>query len=131
MVFVYFKEAEDIAEIEFFRRDDLYYRSGSKVLVYGGAGDGTDYTVEETIKKDIANTMWRGVGNKEVSGPAWGVSCDEQIYALTVNGQKMEEVIEIDEKDGKKYYFWMISDVGEIETMEDVSGLKIGYGDSE
>lgn len=128
--FVYLKEAEDIAEIEFFLQDDLYYRSGSKVLIYADKSGDTAYTTEETIKKDIANTMWRGVGNKEAQGPAWGVSCDEQIYMLTINGKKIKDVIEIEEKEGKKYYFWIIDDVEEIMTIDDVGRIKIENGNT-
>lgn len=95
----------------------MYYRSGIKGLSYDGVGSGDSYTAEETIRKDIANTMWRGVGSKEVGAPAWGVSTDEQVSSMTINAQKVDDVILIYEKDGKKYYFWIITNVGEIKPL--------------
>ena len=124
-IFIYFKESENIIEFEFFKQDDLYYSYGSKLLMYYGAGSSDGSTVEETIRKDIANTMWRGVESNEVGAPAWGVSLDEQISSMTINSMKVDDVIQIDEKDGKKYYFWITTNTGEIETIEDVKGAVI------
>lgn len=44
---------------------------------------------------------------------------------MTINSEKVDEVILIDEKDGKKYYFWIASKVGEIKTIEDVKEAEI------
>lgn len=103
----------------------MYYSYGSKLLVYYGWGSNDKYTVEETIRKDIANTMWRGLDSNEVGVPAWGVSIDEQISSMTINSRKVDDVIQIDEIDGKKYYFWITTNIGEIETIEDVKGATI------
>ncbi|MCM1251343.1 MAG: hypothetical protein NC321_00835 [Clostridium sp.] len=120
-IFVYFKEDEGyITEFEFFKQNDLYYSSGSKALLYGGVFSSDNYTTEETIRKDIANTMWRGVGFDEVGVPAWGVSTDENIFSMTINSENVDDVIFIDEKGGKKYYFWIITNVEEIKTVDDV-----------
>ncbi|MDE6023995.1 MAG: hypothetical protein K2G45_00930 [Lachnospiraceae bacterium] len=124
-IFIYFKESENIIEFEFFRQNDLYYSYGSKLLMYYGVGSSDRYTAEETIRKDIANTMWRGFESKEVGVPAWGVSTDEKIFSMTINARKVDDVIQIDEKDGKKYYFWITTNTGEIETMEDVKKVTI------
>lgn len=124
-IFIYFKESENIIEFEFFRQNDLYYSYGSKLLMYYGVGSSDKYTAEETIRKDIANTMWRGFESKEVGVPAWGVSTDEMIFSMTINERKVDDVIQIDEKDGKKYYFWITTNIGEIETMEDVKEAAI------
>lgn len=124
-IFIYFKEPENIIEFGFFRQNDLYYSYGSKLLMYYGVGSSDRYTAEETIRKDIANTMWRGFESKEVGVPAWGVSSDEQIFSMTINGRKVYDVIQIDEKDGKKYYFWITTNTGEIETIEDVKEATI------
>ncbi|MDE6750636.1 MAG: hypothetical protein K2K21_16480 [Lachnospiraceae bacterium] len=123
--FVYFKRTEGVIEFEFFGQNGLFYSSGSKVLKYDGVGSYEGYTVEETIRKDIANTMWRGVDYDEIEAPAWGVSDDEQIFSMSVNSEKVDEVIQIDEIDGKKYYFWIMTNVGEIETIDDVKKAKI------
>ncbi|MDE5866398.1 MAG: hypothetical protein K2H31_07355 [Lachnospiraceae bacterium] len=127
-IFVYFKEEGKILEIDFLRQNDLYYCSGSNVLLYDGIGSSDRYTTEETIRKDIANTMWRGVGLKEIGAPAWGVSDDEQIFSLTINSEKVDDVILIDEKDGKKYYFWIMTNLEEIETIDDVKAAEIHMG---
>ena len=70
--YIYLKEPESVTELEFFRQDDLYYYSGSKVLTYVGVGSNDSYTITETVRKDIANTMWRGVGSEKGKAPAWG-----------------------------------------------------------
>lgn len=125
-IFVYFKEGEEqIVEFDLFKQSDFYYISGIKVLLYDGIASDDRYTTEETIRKDIANTMWRGVGYKEAGVPAWGVSIDERIFSMTINSGKADDIILINEKDGKKYYFWIITDVGEIKTIDDVKTAKI------
>ena len=125
-IFVYLKQREvEIVEYEFFRQDDLYYCSGSKGLSYNGVGSSDSYTAEETIRKDIANTMWRGVGSDEVGAPAWGVSTDENIFSMTINSENVNDVIQISETDGKKYYFWITMNVEGIETIDDVKAAKI------
>lgn len=124
-IFVYLKQREvKIVEYEFFKQDDLYYCSGSKGLSYG-EGSSDSYTAEETIKKDIANTMWRGVGSDEVGAPAWGVSTDENIFSMTINSENVNDVIQISEIDGKKYYFWITTNVEGIETLDDVRAAEI------
>lgn len=57
--------------------------------------------------------------------PAWGVSTDDQIFSMTINAKKVDDVILIDEKDGKKYYFWITTNVEEIKTIDDVKAAKI------
>lgn len=123
-IFVYFKEEGKILEIDFLRQNDLYYCSGSNVLLYDGIGSSDRYTTEETIRKDIANTMWRGVVKKPGT-PAWGVSTDEQIFSMTINSENVDDVILIDEIDGKKYYFWIMTNVEEIDTIDDVKAAEI------
>ena len=124
-LFVYFKEDEEIIEYDFFRQNDLYYCSGNNILVYDGVVSSDSYTAEETIRKDIANTMFRGVGRKEVGAPAWGVSTDERISSMTVNAEPVDDVILIKEKAGKKYYFWITTNVEGIETIDDVKAAEI------
>ena len=125
-LFVYFKKnEEEIIEYDFFRQDDLYYCSGDNILVYDGVVSSDSYTAEETIRKDIANTMFRGVGRKEVGAPAWGVSTDERISSMTVNAEPVDDVILIKEKAGKKYYFWITTNVEGIETIDDVKAAEI------
>lgn len=131
-IFVYFKEGkEQIVEFVFLKQSDLYYISGIKALLYDGTASDDRYTTEETIRKDIANTMWRGVGYKEVGVPAWGVSTDEQIFSLTINDEKMDDVILINEKNGKKYYFWITTNVGDIKTIDDIKAAKIEMNSSQ
>ena len=124
-IFVYFKEDEaSITEYDFFKQDGLYYSSGCNGLVYNGFSSG-NYTSEETIRADIANTMWRGVGSDEVGAPAWGVSTDENIFSMTINSENVDDVILINEIDGKKYYFWISTNVDGLETLDDVKAAEI------
>lgn len=125
-IFVYFKNGEtEIVEYDFLKQDDLYYFFGNKTLVYNWIGSNASYTTEETIRKDIANTMWRGVGSDEVGAPAWGVSTDERIASMTINDEPVDDVILVNEIDGKKYYFWITTNVEGIETLDDVTAAEI------
>ncbi|MCM1267676.1 MAG: hypothetical protein NC302_07195 [Bacteroidales bacterium] len=123
-VFVYYREDEDkIVEYDFWM-DDLYHYCGNKSLVYDGALNNDAHTTEETIRSDIANTMFRGF-DRNATAPAWGVSTDEQISSMTINAKKIDDAIWINEKNGKKYYFWIATNVDEIETMDDVKTAEI------
>lgn len=125
-IYIYLElSTQGIIELDFFRQNDLYYISGSNILTYDGIFSSDRYTVEETIRKDIAHTMWRGVNPDEMRAPAWGVSEDEQICSMTVNSAKVDDVIEIGKKDGTKYYFWIITDIEDIKTIDDVKEAKI------
>ena len=86
--YVYWKEPESIVELEFFRQDDLYYYSGSKVLTYVGIGSSDSYTTTETVRKDIANTMWRGVGSEKGEAPAWGYPMMNRFFQLRLTTRK-------------------------------------------
>ena len=123
--YIYLKEPESVTELEFFRQDDLYYYSGSKVLTYVGVGSNDSYTITETVRKDIANTMWRGVGSEKGKAPAWGVSDDEQIFSVTINDKEVDNIIPIDKNNGKNYYFWIMLNADGIETIDDVKEIKI------
>lgn len=125
-IFVYLKEGDKtIIEYAFLRQNDLYYYYGGNALLYDVMVNSGSYTTEETIRKDIANTMWRGVGLKDVGAPAWGVSADEQIFSMTIDTKKPDDIILVNEKDGKKYYFWIMTDVGTIKTIDDVKAAQI------
>lgn len=124
-IFVYNKKDEkQVIEFSFLKEDDLYYSIGNKCLyvLYDNK-----YSGEETIRHDIVFTMWReGKWDEmKLGAPAWGVSTDEQISSMTVNSEKVDDVILVDEIDGKKYYFWIMTNVGEIETVDDVKAAKI------
>lgn len=126
-IFVYLKRDEDqIIEFTFFKENDLYYSIGS-MCIYVLYDD--RYTTEETIKGDIVNTMLRGTkwDEIELGAPAWGVSTDERISSMTINAESVDDVILINEKDGKKYYFWIITNVGEIKTLDDVKAAEVAY----
>lgn len=121
-LFVYYKEDDkNIVEFAFLKQDDLYYGLGYK-SAYVLPGD--EYTAEETIKEDIVHTMTRG-DYDELAAPAWGIAAEEQIFSMTINGKKADNMILINENAGKKYYFWILSDLGEIKTVDDVKAAKI------
>lgn len=86
------------------------------------------YTAEETIREDMVHSMGTGRGSYDrLTAPAWGISTEERIFSMTINEEKVDEVILIDEEDGKKYYFWVVSNIGEIKTVEDVKAAKISW----
>lgn len=126
-IFIYFKEDEkNIVEFAFYKEDDLYYDIGN-ACVYVLYDD--IYTTEETIRHDIVYTMLRGAKWNEIQlgAPAWGVSTDENIFSMTINAEPVDDVILINEIDGKKYYFWIITNVEGIETIDDVKAAEVAY----
>lgn len=123
-VFVYYREDEDeIVEYDFWM-DDLYHYLGNKSLVCDGVLSNDGHTTEETIRSDIANTMFRGF-DRNATVPAWGVSTDERISSMTINAKKIDDAILINEKNGEKYYFWIATNVEEIKTIDDVKTAEI------
>lgn len=123
--FVYFKTPGSIIEYEFFSQDNVYYSSGHRTLVYYGLGSSEGYTTEETIRKDIANTMNRGLYYEEVGAPIWGVSDDERVFSMTIDSEKPDDFILVEQKAGKKYYFWIMTHFEGIKTIDDVQSLQI------
>ena len=125
-IFVYFKEGEEaIAEFDFYKQDDLYYCLGDMRILYNWAGSRDNWTTEDTIKKDIVYTMRREGVRKLEGAPAWGVSTDERISSMKINAEPVDNVILINEIDGKKYYFWIIMNVEELKTNLDVKTAEI------
>lgn len=121
-IYIYLREDEkNIVEYKFLKQDDLYYSFGSigAYVLYDER-----YTVEETVREDMLHTMARGEYDKLIA-PAWGISADERIFSMTINGKKADDVVPIYEKDGNQYYFWIITNVEEIKTMDDVKAAKI------
>lgn len=125
-IFVYCKVDEEyVVEFDFIEQNDLYYYLGELYILYDWIGYAGRYTDEETIKADIVYTMRRD-GVKRLEGaPAWGVSADEQIASMMINGEHVDEVILVNEVDKKKYYFWLIMNVEELETLIDVKSAEI------
>lgn len=121
-IYIYLREDEkNIVEYKFLKQDDLYYSFGSigAYVLYDER-----YTAEETVREDMLHTMARGEYDKLIA-PAWGISADERIFSMTINGKKADDVVPIYEKDGNQYYFWIITNVEEIKTMNDVKAAKI------
>ncbi len=126
-IFIYYKiDEEYMMEVTVLQRDDFYYNLGSTYILYNGVKNGTNYTTEETIRNDIANTMWREDWKKNLNAPAWGVSADEQIFSMTINSENIDKIILINETNEKKIYFWIITNLEGIKTFEDIKSAEIG-----
>ena len=104
----------------------MFYSIGNKCIyaLYDNI-----YTEEETIRHDIVFTMWRegGWDEMKLGVPAWGISTDERISSMTINEENVDDVILINEIDGKKYYFWIMTNVEEIENIDDVKAANIEF----
>ena len=125
-IFVYCKVDEEyVVEFDFIEQDDLYYCLGKLYILYDWIGYDGRYPEEATIKTDIVHTMRRDGVKRLEGGPAWGVSADEQIASMMINGEPVDEVILVNEADEKKYYFWLIMNVEELETLIDVKTAEI------
>lgn len=128
-IFVYCKADEEyVVEFDFIKQNNLYYYLGELYILYDWIGYDDRYPEEATIKTDIVHTMRRD-GVKRLEGaPAWGVSADEQIASMMINGEPVDEVILVNEVNEKKYYFWLIMNVEELETLVDVKTAEIDMG---
>lgn len=78
-----------------------------------GNYDNMLFTWKDTVLADISASTckkYRNISKTYGVLPAWGVSDNELCKKMTLDGQKVDEVIEID-VEGKTYYLWYIEDL--------------------
>lgn len=98
---------------DFVTTSDGYNYSGERKLVIN-FNDDKKYTWKETFLADLfisRDSVYRGAVEKKYKVlPAWGVTDNSDIKNVTVDGQKIDEVHELD-VDGETYYLWIINDL--------------------
>ena len=98
---------------DFVTTSDGYNYSGERKLVIN-FNDDKKYTWKETFLADLfisRDSAYRGAVEKKYKVlPAWGVTDNSDIKDVTVDGQKIDEVHELD-VDGETYYLWIINDL--------------------
>ena len=96
---------------DFIKKANEYYYSGGRKLVIRKSDE---YTWKETFLADLSqskNHVYKNNAEKYYKAlPAWGVTDNSNVQNVTVDGQKIDEVHEID-VDGETYYLWIIYDL--------------------
>lgn len=112
-------EIDYIGGYEFVKTSGGYFYSGQRRLSLKHMELEREYTWEETFRADLALTTRKAykefVKNNYNVLPAWGISENADVENMTVDGQKIDQVIPI-EMDEKPYYLWIIYD---LETEKD------------
>lgn len=100
---------------DFIKKVNGYYYSGQRELAINlMESDDAEYTWKETFLADLSqskNHVYKNNAEKYYNAlPAWGVTDNSNVQNVTVDGQKIDEVHEID-VDGEEYYLWIIYDL--------------------
>lgn len=113
---------------EFIVNDDgTYSYSGVRRCSYAGdiSKIPTEYDWKTNAIADISfsidDPLNKFENPRETYGvlPVWGVSDNEQVKNMTVDGQGVDEVIELSD-DGETYYFWFIQDMQTRNAAKDI-----------
>lgn len=87
------------------------------------------YTWEDTLRADLCLTTESGYkkfvepGERYDVLPAWGVSDYESIANVRIDGQQIDEVIEIADED-EMHFLWIIYD---LQTEKQAKDVEISY----
>lgn len=66
--------------------------------------------------KERANTLkW------DNNVPAWGITRNNNIKELRINGKKVDVIKTIEGQDNKEFYFWYVKDMGKNGLLEEIS----------
>lgn len=119
-------DVTSILSMEFYKENNKYYLFGNTSLMYG-ENDFTSsgHSDEDTIRADIAISIFGRIKDKGIIYPAWGVSENSEIANAYINGVQVDHVEEITIGDGKTYYFWVIKDIGEIEDINEIENIAV------
>lgn len=125
-VWTFYQYDKGLVSVELYVEDGKYYGRGTLLLVYGSDSfTYGEYSDEETIRADIASSLFYGMNEKGRICPAWGVMEDGSIEEASINDVKVDYVEALTGNDGKTYYFWVIEDIGNIEKPKDIAAISI------
>lgn len=119
-------EITQMTALEFYNKNNKYYYYGSTTLAFDETSfTASKYSAAETIKADIAQSLFGRIKVKGIVYPVWGVTENIGIINASINGNQADYVREITGSDGQTYYFWLIKNIGEIENVEDIESIPI------
>ena len=124
-IWVFEKGNCKIIELEFFKEGSNYFYSGSTVLAYDSTISTSEYSDIETIRADVAHSIFSGMKEENIIYPVWGVSEYSKIENVSINNVKIDFVEKLMDSNGSEYYFWIIMNIGKIESVEDIEKIKI------
>ena len=122
-IWTFYQEGKRVVMVELYEEAGRYYDRGTLLLVYGRDGE---YSDKETIRADAVHSLHYGISEKGRSCPAWGVTEIESIEDVSINGVKADYVEALTGNGGETYYFWVIEEIGDIETLT-IEGEYIGF----
>lgn len=124
-IWVFEKGNCKIIELEFYEEDSKYFYSGSTVLAYDSTISTLEHSDIETIRADVAHSIFSGMKEENIIYPVWGVSEYSKIENVSINNVKIDFVEKLMDGNGSEYYFWIIVNIGKIENVEDIKKIKI------
>ena len=125
VTWVFYGGTDTVLKFECVLEDnDQYYLSGSSRLVYHGVFAAPAYSDIETVRSDVANCI-RNERWRISDGPVWGVTASPKGEEICINGIKADFTLEIKDKEGNSYYFWVIENIGDIEDAGDIKKMSI------
>ena len=104
-----------------------YTYVGAKNRVFYDSLREAEYDWKQTVLADLSDSVHKSYRQvfraKEIYGvlPAWGISDTEQIANMTIDGQKVDQVITFTCND-KSYYLWIIDD---LQTKKEITDIII------
>lgn len=117
-IWTFYQEGKRVVMVELYEEAGRYYDRGTLSLVYSrDSSSSGNYSNKETIRADAVHSLYYGISEKGRSCPAWGVAESENIGEVSINGVKADHVEAITGYDGETYYFWVIEEIGDIETI--------------
>ncbi len=115
---------------------DFYWNPSDGTYTYSGERHTTImdsiarmnvYTWQETMRADAYESFgyFGHFGNTFPSDydsfPLWGICESSEVYNVTISGQKIDDIIEINTEDGEKYYLWIIDDYTATDSFNDLT----------
>lgn len=113
-----------------------YIYSGGRILKIDylkySRKDSENCNWEDTVRADLSMSTMKEYKDYVAEGvydilPAWGITDNENVYQMSIDGQKVDEVIEIDTT-GNKFYFWIIYD---LQTSRNIKEIDISINDKQ
>ncbi len=124
---VFMLHKNEVIGYEFLIQEGRYYYIGERKSVFYIENQPRKYDWETTVLSDLSCSTSKSyktiihIGKKYMVLPAWGISDNEKIGDVMIDGQEMDEIITF-EQEGKKYYLWIIHD---LQTKNDAADIKI------
>lgn len=124
---VFMLHKNEVIGYEFLIREGHYYYIGERKNVFYFENQPEKYDWETTVLSDLSCSTRKSykiiihIGKKYMVLPAWGISDNEKIGDVMIDGQEIDEIITF-EQEGKKYYLWIIHD---LQTENDAADIKI------